>query len=566
MDLLNLPSELQFKIINYLNLYDIPYISLACKYYYKLLISCQAISNLVEYDSRNVYLNNELNYGSHLDSANQDNTKLYLEKLKLFKNSIFKFANFYLGPTPFSILHDYLPAAYNINLQLIFDSTTQINWKGIGESSLRKITNVQITDVYLPGTLKYLVGMAGLKKLSVESDVYEFEEDMDILRDWTSFIDILPQLCIKTLEISRNAALSLFPSPFSYQLPKTNLTTLSLKKCNINDDMVMGMSKVLPGCTIINLDLEENVITDIGAKALAEALSDCNLVTLNLSYNRIAVSGLKRLSESLKLSKLKKFDIMYNSFKEHYLHILIENLPNTLLETFSIHELSKKAEEALINNISKSNLKELCIPLSMKNLGRFMQATKNSKVKTIEFEFGDDVDTQVEILGRHLKDTTVDTIFLTDDCDDPEIKITNCLAIFEGQDKNTSLTELHISEFEFTGSDIEKISNQLKNTNLKYLGCCCSNLNDEDLLKLIPGVVASDIKILDFNFSCKSYTTTDGIFRFVEGVKDSLQELKFAPNVWPFPKEDYRTLRNILGDNPKLKVTVQKQKEDRLRI
>ncbi|KAJ3255458.1 hypothetical protein HK103_006275 [Boothiomyces macroporosus] len=529
----------------------------------------KALSHQVEYDSRNVYLSDDLEHGLNYDSGPQTDC---FERLKLFKKSVFKFNSFSLEPRAFARLHAHLPSAYTINLKLISDNVSDINWKEIDQSNLQKITNLHITDFYLRNVTDILDLMSGLQSLTVKSESDGAESEFNVgdqtnaaaFDDWQKVFKMMPQLAINRLEILNYSLFNQCTPLFASIVSKTQLTKLSLRKCNVNDDMVAAIAAELPNCLIHSLELEENVVTDRGAKAIAETLPNCNLKILNLSYNRIGVPGLKLLSEQLSQSKLCKFNIMYNNFKEHYFHILIENLPNTKLESFAIHELSKKAEEALINNINRSNLREISIPLSMKNLGKFIVATKGSKLKTIEFEFGDDVDDQIEILGKHLKFSTVETIYLTDNCDDPEIKITNCWSIFEGLDKDSTLTELHISEFEFTDNDIQRISAHLKNTNLNYLGCCCSNLNDSHLINLIPGVIESSIRILDFNFSCNSDITTKGFLRFVDGVKDSLKELKFAPNEWPLPKEDYRALRKILGDNSKLKVTVQKSKEDRM--
>ncbi|KAJ3320109.1 hypothetical protein HDV06_005674 [Boothiomyces sp. JEL0866] len=549
MKLHNIPTEIQIKIFNFLDVMDLPFLSLTNHFYYKHLSPYRLFASGIFHDllhQKELELKLEedktLYYDGNACLSDHDrNVIANIDLLKQLKDSIVKFKDIDIGTFHFSKLYDYLPSSYELSLTVHPSDHAKIEWDIIDGAILSRITKLNLSMVEDTLTIVHQLGrMSGLKCLNIQfGDHY----------DWQQIMFAVQNSNIEYLQVDGHVVNC---KMFAHNLHLSGLHTLKLNNCHINDDTVSYLANALPESSLIILELVDNNIADRGAASLASMARKSKLTSLDLNGNDITAVGLHSLCDSLPFCTLKELQIGGNRFEEEEMYYFYEKLPNSQIDYIMFRNLKAVPKEALIANIGKSNVRRMNVSISLKNMGRLLQAIQGSKVRSLQLRFEKDVDTGIEILSRYLPNSTLEELLIENAFG---LGITNASSIFTSLSGNQHLKHLAICEVEFCGNQVETISNHLQYTKLSSLRICSTNINDEDLEILIPGILSSSL--MDFNLSANYEITLPGIANFVEGIKNSKLRKLTVPNHFDvMAKEFNRHIREILGDNSLIRVEI----------
>ena len=165
-----------------------------------------------------------------------------------------------------------------------------------------------------------------------------------------------------------------------------DLTTLDLRKNNINDNIVVTeLIKALQSITLLTkFDISRNKIGDIGVEALVGALKDnTTLITFNISDNNIGDSGIIHLSKLLPTIKtLTTLDINSNNITNVGAKALADAYAlqdTTTLITLNISK-NKIDEDGLIVLITNIGL--ITLIFNENEIGRNRSKTESNKILT----------------------------------------------------------------------------------------------------------------------------------------------------------------------------------------
>ncbi|KAJ3255463.1 hypothetical protein HK103_006280 [Boothiomyces macroporosus] len=528
---------------------DLPYLSLTNHFYYKLLSPYRLFATGIFHDllhekELEMKLEEDKTLYYHGTTTLSDNDRIVManiDRLKELKDSVIKFKDIDIGTFHFSKLYDYLPSSYDVWLSAHPSDHATIDWESIDGSVLHRITKLSLSVVQDTLTIVHQLGrLTGLKSLIIQfGNPY----------DWQQVMFAIQNSKVEYLQIDGHAVNC---KVFAHNLHLTGLHTLRLNNCHINDDMVVYLANALPDSTLKIFELADNNIADRGAATLASMVRKSKLSSLNLNGNDITAVGLHSLCDSLPFCTLKELQIGGNRFEEEEMYYFYEKLPNSQIDYIMFRNLKAVPKEALIANIGKSNVQRMNVSISLKNMGRLLQAIQGSKVKSLLLRFEKDVDTGMEILSRYLPSCTLEELLIENALG---IGITNSSLIFTSLSGNKYLKFLAICEVEFCRNQVQVISDYLQYTNLTSLRICSTNISDEELEVLIPGILSSSL--MNLNLSGNYEITLPGISHFIEGIKHSKLRNLAVPNQFEImAKEFNREVREILGDHSLLRVEV----------
>ncbi|KAJ3276901.1 hypothetical protein HDV01_002956 [Terramyces sp. JEL0728] len=547
--LFQFPIEIQIKVLNYLDIMDLPYLSLANHFYYKLLSPYRLFASGTFHDllhEKELELKLEedktLYYQEKTGlSDNDKNVISNLDLLKQLKDGVVKFQDIEIGTFHFTRLHSFLPTSYELRLSIHPSKHAKVDWGSIDCAVLGRITKLTLSVVEDTLTVVHQLGrMAGLQSL-----VIEFGNPYD----WQQIMYTVQNSKVEYLQIDGHLINCKF---FAHNLHLTGLHTLKLNNCHISDDTVVYIANALPDCILTTLELADNNIADRGAAVLASMVRKSKLTVLNLYGNDVTIQGLHSICDSLPYSKLKELHVGGNHFEEEEMYYFYEKLPDSQIDYLMFRNLKSRPKEALIANIGKSNVRRLNVSISLKNMGRLLQAIQGSTVKSLQLRFEKDIDTGMEILSRYLPSCTLEEIMIENASG---LDITNTSLLFSSLTENQHLKYLAVCEIEFCGNQFEIISSQLQYTKLTGLRICSTNMTDEDLEILVPGINSSSLQKL--NLSANYDVTLPGIAQFVEGIKYSKLRKLVVPNHFDLmAKEFNRQIREILGDHSLLRIEI----------
>ncbi|KAJ3252320.1 hypothetical protein HK103_001626 [Boothiomyces macroporosus] len=155
----------------------------------------------------------------------------------------------------------------------------------------------------------------------------------------------------------------------------SNITSLSLKDCFIDDSTLERVSKSLPK-KLQFLDLSFNQITNTGLSYLQ--LHDMKELILN--YNRYGKAGIEHLVSKMIGSKLKYVSLKTDWLESSDLLPLLSKFHLTQLEKLHVFEyLDINSMEMLINNLPHSRVTELGLILEQEYITPFLKASNNLK-------------------------------------------------------------------------------------------------------------------------------------------------------------------------------------------
>ncbi|KAJ3255461.1 hypothetical protein HK103_006278 [Boothiomyces macroporosus] len=553
--ILLLPYDIQLKVFNYLDVIDLPFISLANKYYYDLLSAYRVFGR------SNVFLmGNRLDLQLAEDWDNyrpapteshlvRDKIKVQLaSQLEPLVKGIYKFQDVAIGGELFAKLHKYLPQSVRMELNITCKSKARINWDAVSDSAMEKITYLKLIGQSRNGTniLKHLNRMTNLKDVLVDGVL----ESHDLKTLWDVIFNVLRNTQATALEILNNPHINQCAQLLASMIPSSNLQDLTVCCCDIEDEFVQTIAKTLPDSKLKILNFQDNeTITDIGYTALAEMLPKSKVKTLNLASNTLIVEDVEILSEALQHSQVT--ELYMSSDYDDVLSPLYENLHNLKIQWLDISIPGTASEESLINSIAQSHLESIDIDIDVDNLDEFLKEATKSKLQEIRFIASVDVQERVDIIATHIKDTPLKKLGIYQGCG-VEKTLVDCFSLLSNLTKETPLTELDLSGLIVKREDITLIFLQLPFTNLTLFKIYCPEMTDKELDNLIPAINLSSLKYLLIGGRPK--VSGPAVVRFISRLNNRMFRKLIMEGVI-LTKEEKRSIRKVLGDYPKFTVT-----------
>ncbi|KAJ3269149.1 hypothetical protein HDV01_001727 [Terramyces sp. JEL0728] len=537
MPIQELPLELHRRIINYLSIHDLPYLSATCKYFNSLLSAYSKITSFTKVplleNCSTLLLCCEEDSSMYPDCDN-DNIKIqHFKELTALKGGIFEFEILKVGGRYLSEYQEYIPPAKEIHLYL--GNNLELNLNLLDAAFLCKVTMLEIRTG-TPHTLKIfhqMHRMSRLKKLDIYSsgDLESREIDFNLL-----FREIqktrIDSLCIQSLYFNQHAV------KFGEMLSNSSIRRICLDSCRLGNSFLIEISKVLSASNLTDLILKGNGISDEGVIFLAKHLHSSKLQELDLACNSIAFAGLNALAESLPGTRIKDFSISNNNFDKDEYKVLFGILPSTNIETMHFDD---DGDLQGIGRIHHSNVKTVHASFSSASLCELMTLTSDSKLKSINFLF----ETQIELLETMLDDffkyldkATIESLTIKNRMED---KITDFFSVFNICNP-VSITHLDIDNISFAEDYMYQIYTGFEDTRLETLIFRNTDLSDRKLAVFGHGIAKSGLK--RFEIIGHDRITWSGIVAFVKQVMNSnLTCLNFGMVYTPV---QVREIREIL--------------------
>ncbi|KAJ3276903.1 hypothetical protein HDV01_002958 [Terramyces sp. JEL0728] len=547
-----LPIDIQYKVFSHFDVKDLPYLSLVDKFYYTLLAPYRLFGpSPCPYLQLRTYLNLELaedkdNYalvGTDIDHL-MDKVKLMnIPALAFLSQGIYRFSCTSIGGQLFSSLHKNLPPSNGLELILNWKSTARINWDAVSDSALDRITKIKLCGESRNATnvLGHLTRMTNLEEVLVEG----IDETQDLKTLWDIIFNVLRNTKAKGLEIANNPNVNQCSQLLASMLPSSNLEYLTIYSCDVDDEFVQTIANVLPNCRLEALNFQDNAtISESGYTALSHALAKSKLTILNIAWNFLTEADIRLLSKSLEHSKITELFITEDEMEDS-MYPLYSNLENLHLTWLEVSQIGPESEKALIRSLAKSKLESIDIQISLGNLGNFMEAAKQSKLKKIEFKFDDYVQERMDILSKYINDTPVKNICIIKECS--ETYVVDCFALFNNLTKESALQQIDLSGIELDKDQLTLLFIQLPFTNITSFRINCPKMTEKELDKLIPGINLSSLAYLYLGGRPK--LPGSAVVRFVS----RLNNRKFRKLVITGSKvnrEAKRAIRRLLGDSP----------------
>lgn len=282
-------------------------------------------------------------------------------------------------------------------------------------------------------------------------------------------------------------------------LPYTQLTTLCLRGCNINDEIMIVLSAVLPNTQLEILSLNKNVIGNIGLIRLAEQLPKSKLRMVNLAGNRFDCEGVRALAAALPSSAVTHLDLSGNVFSD----VGLSALTSAMIDfrcTITVLKL-----DLYISHINTAQI--------------FLSALANSPLTTLELHFRkSDSDTSAASskMTRECMQALIKTLSATT-CHINTLKLdgsidANSFRLFTQTLPGLQLTTLKIGPFdkiETFNELMQALSAGLYYSNIKILDLSQWPFSVETNIEfLLAGLAFSSITGLRFHEECNAAIST----------------------------------------------------------
>ncbi|KAJ3317906.1 hypothetical protein HDV06_001064 [Boothiomyces sp. JEL0866] len=488
--MIQLPPEIQFKIINYLPFPDVCFLSLVSKHYHSLLSIFKKCWVLREKDGIRAYYSTLVKYNI-TDKA---------EHLRAFANSGYVLQYIEMDGFYFSQLYPDLPKAQRI---VVHDREGVVRWNNIDDSSLDRISELVINGNSSIELVPLLPKFENLKRLRVEGNFPE--------KKAVDFVNTLTLTSIQDLYLYLVDDLTDYGELFASVVPKTKLQLLSLQSCYIEDGFAVQLAKVIGETKLRRLFVTQN-----------------------------------RTSSAFMLYLIKNKDSMLTQvefddgilFHEHYQYWL-NYLPDLKIERLVF--LQEQYEDNLIDSIHESNLLYLQIAVPIRNIADLMTEIKDSKLQTLEFSLENiEQGSTISDLATSLNETTLKEIIFGRGMTSQSAALVV---------KSLTKSSLQSLSFRKVDGDLKEIFSQLKNTRLTRFAIHTGQLNDTDLTEIANGVNDSNLEYLDLH---GEQTFPHYWVHFIKNIKQSKVKVLVLKQI--YDKSCMRQIRSILGDYSTLRV------------
>ncbi|KAJ3320107.1 hypothetical protein HDV06_005672 [Boothiomyces sp. JEL0866] len=479
----------------------------------------------------------------------RDNIKLKMAKqLEALGKGVYKFSNIAIGGQMLSILHSHLPQSEKLDLCLTSNSKARINWDSISDAFMEKITGLKLIRQSRNATnvLKHFHRMSNLDEIIVDGIM----DPHDLKTLWDVIYNVLRYTKAVTLEIANNPNINQCAQLLASMIPSSNLQDLTIYCCEVDDEFLQTIAHVLPDSKLKSLNLQSNYdISDFSP--LANVLPNTKLTSLNVAYNNMEEEDVRVLSEGLASSDITEFFITSEP-EDDMLAPLYGNLHNLKLNWLDVIDPGPESEDALISSIAKSNLKSIELDISLGNLDRFFQAAKRSLIPEITLKITEDVQDRIDILADSIRDTQFKKITIYSECGSDK-PTADCFGLFSNLTKETPLKEFDLTGLMVKKEEITLIFIQLPFTNLECLKINCPEMTDKEFDNLIPAI---NLSLLTFLYiGGRPKVTGSALIKFISRL-NTRHLKKLVVEGIRMTSFQRRELRNMLGDNPKLKVGV----------
>ncbi|KAJ3317905.1 hypothetical protein HDV06_001063 [Boothiomyces sp. JEL0866] len=487
----DLPLEIQAKILNWLDLPDVCFLSLVNKSYLDLLGQYQGLMEA-------------LYYYKLLPQSNHERWTEILKKLETRKKGrgIYVMNLLKIDGYKFSFCHKYLPYIKEL---VINDQTNYVPWNDLGESVFQRITEIQYSGIANTNSQALVPLVTKLVNLRNVSLIFMIPANV-----LCEFIQLLPTTRIQNLSFFTIPAITSMGDTLASILPSTQIESLSISNCGIDDNFGI---------------------------AIANVLCNTKVTFLKFHNNRITSSLLAHLGRQK--TKLKEAVFWEDCMQDPSSVVWYDNLPNMKIEKLSFCHNAYK--DNLISVIKTSNLLELELLTHIPGVGDLLNAVQGSKLKLLFFDIFDDEDNDIVELSNYLPNTTLEEIII-----DTSISSSNAWILVNSLTPTSNLQSLTIS----TGKKhLKKIFNHLQHTNLTRFSVFTDALSKSSLQNISESLILSKLKYLAL---CASHSPGKSWIRFIQTIKDSsvaILEIQRINN-----KQVLREIRQVLGDHSKLRV------------
>ncbi|KAJ3268985.1 hypothetical protein HDV01_001973 [Terramyces sp. JEL0728] len=307
--ILELPLELQLKILNDIEGIDLLHLSITNKYYYKLLAIFQRIASWLK--STNVW--------PSLTFIPQQEVQLKPTDYQLFKKSRFKFQFIELEFHNYMRLKEYFRTG---DFRLVTANHSTI-YKEMDLTLLKKEPNLKSIQFHLGRVLPEQI--ANLLKLNTLHTVSFYHCRINDEK----LVELMPAFTrIKHLDLYMNCITSVGATFLAKMLPNTKLQTLNLCRNMIDAVGLRNLSQILHKTSITDFNITENIFSNRDWYILYSNIANTSIHSLRVKINTI--QAFEALTRNIRQSKVK--NIIVESDAE-YLPGLLLGCTNLQLES-----------------------------------------------------------------------------------------------------------------------------------------------------------------------------------------------------------------------------------------